>query len=104
MKEEIQKDGAPEALTRQLEQSHRIANQEGQLRRYEAQLKEKGLGGGERPCWVKPDGTIEYLYDVVLASNGIRMREIDTTAALKNARYCHCPPLTLRRHFPVANS
>jgi hypothetical protein len=34
-----------------------------------------GLGKGERPCWVKPDGSIEYLYDVVLGSDGIRMRE-----------------------------
>jgi hypothetical protein len=57
------------------EQSYRIANQEGQLQHYESRLREAGLGKGERPCWVKPDGTIEYLYDVVLASNGIRMRE-----------------------------
>jgi hypothetical protein len=57
-------------------QSFRIANQDGQLQRYEKQLADAGLGKGERPCWVKPDGTIEFLYDVVLASKGIRMREI----------------------------
>jgi len=34
-----------------------------------------GQGKGERPCWVKPDGAIDYLYDVVLTSGGIRMRE-----------------------------
>ena len=67
------KDGSlAETVARQ---SWRIANQEGQLEHLEDKLKEAGLGKGERPCWVKPDGTIEYLFDVVLASNGIRMRE-----------------------------
>lgn len=72
----IAEEGGSTALANQVEQqSFRMANQEGQLRRYEAQLQNAGLGTGERPCWVKPDGTIEYLYDVVLASDGIRMRE-----------------------------
>jgi hypothetical protein len=76
IRDQIEKEGGSEALAKQVEQqSYRIANQEGQLQRYESRLKEAGLGKGERPCWVKPDGTIEYLYDVVLASNGIRMRE-----------------------------
>jgi hypothetical protein len=56
-------------------QSYRIANQDGQLQRYEQLLSAAGIGKGERPCWVKPDGTIEYLYDVVLENSGIRMRE-----------------------------
>lgn len=56
-------------------QSFELANKEGQLKRYEQQLAVAGLGKGERPCWVRPDGTIEYLYDVVLTSNGIKMRE-----------------------------
>lgn len=74
--EEIKKEGGSEALVKQLEkQSFHLANQEGQLKRYESQLKEAGLGKGERPCWVTPEGTIEYLYDVVLATDGIRMRE-----------------------------
>lgn len=68
--------GDPESLIKQAEaQSFRIANQEGQLKRYEKQLQEAGQGKGERPCWVQPDGTIDYLYDVTLGSEGIRMRE-----------------------------
>ena len=78
IRDQIEKEGGSEALAKQVEQqSYRIANQEGQLQRYESRLKEAGLGKGERPCWVKPDGTIEYLYDVVLASNGIQMREYE---------------------------
>jgi hypothetical protein len=57
-------------------QSYRIANQEGQLARYESQLAASGQGKGERPCWVQPDGRIDYLYDVVLGSDGIRMSEL----------------------------
>lgn len=57
-------------------QSHRIANQEGQLKRYETMLEAEGQGKGERPCWVKADGKIDYLYEVVLGSDGIRMREL----------------------------
>jgi hypothetical protein len=57
------------------QQGFLIANQEGQLRHYEQKLARAGQGKGERPCWVQPDGTIDYLYDVVLTSVGIRMRE-----------------------------
>jgi hypothetical protein len=65
-----------DALVKQAEaQSFRIANQDGQLKRYERQLQDAGQGKGERPCWVEPDGSIDYLYDVVLGSQGIRMRE-----------------------------
>jgi hypothetical protein len=74
--EKAKKDGTPETLVKELEkQSFQIANQDGQLKRYESQLKDAGLGKGERPCWVKPDGTVEFLYDVVLTNRGIRMRE-----------------------------
>jgi hypothetical protein len=76
VQDELQKSPGFEGLAKEVEkQASRIANQEGQLKRYESQLKAAGLGKGERPCWVRPDGTIEYLYDVVLASRGIRMRE-----------------------------
>jgi hypothetical protein len=68
--------GAPELSRRLSAQSYRIANQDGQLKRYEQQLERAGQGKGERPCWVQPDGRIDYLYDVVLTSQGIRMREI----------------------------
>jgi len=76
IRDQIMKQTGAEALAKQVEQqSYQIANKEGQLQHYESVLNEAGLGKGERPCWVKPDGTIEYLYDVVLTSNGIRMRE-----------------------------
>jgi hypothetical protein len=76
IRDELLANKHPTDLVEQLEkQAFTIANQEGQLVRYESQLQEAGLGKGERPCWVKPDGTIEFLFDVVLTSNGIRMRE-----------------------------
>ncbi len=55
-----------------------LGNQEGQLRYLQAQLAAAGQGGkGERPCWIQPTGTIDFLYQVVLTSDGIRMREIN---------------------------
>lgn len=65
-----------EAIVRQIrDQSFRLANQEGQLRIAENRLVATGQGKGERPCWAQPNGTIDYLYDVVLTSTGIRLRE-----------------------------
>jgi hypothetical protein len=58
------------------QQSYRIANQEGQIKIFQNRLDRFGQGKGERPCWVQPNGTIDYLYDVVLTSQGIRMREV----------------------------
>jgi hypothetical protein len=53
------------------------ANKEGQLARYEQRLSSMGLGKGERPCWVQPDTKkIEFLFDVILQSDGLRMREV----------------------------
>lgn len=57
------------------QQGHRLANQEGQIKRLEDQLVAAGQGKDARPCWVQPNGKIDYLYDVVLTSRGIRMRE-----------------------------
>jgi hypothetical protein len=68
--------GVSDMVQKVTAQSHRIANQEGQLKHYESMLETSGQGKGERPCWVKPDGRIDYLYDVVLGSTGIRMREL----------------------------
>ena len=69
-----------ESMARSLEkQGYELLNKEGQLERYEKQLKELGRGSGERPCWVRPDGGIDYLYDVVLTSSGIRMKEYANT-------------------------
>jgi hypothetical protein len=76
VRDELAAKGYPKDLIDQLEkQGFKIANQQGQLARYEQQLRDAGLGKGERPCWVKPDGTIEFLFDVVLTTNGIRMQE-----------------------------
>jgi hypothetical protein len=76
IRDELIAKNYPKNLIDQIErQGFTIANQQGQLAHYEKQLLNAGLGKGERPCWVKPDGTIEFLFDVVLASNGIRMRE-----------------------------
>ena len=55
--------------------SYRVENQEGLLTRYENQLASLGQGSGGRPCWVQPNGDIDFLYDVVLRSGGISMRE-----------------------------
>jgi hypothetical protein len=74
--DQAKSEGCSDALTKQVEgQSFRIANQEGQLKHYETELAKAGLGKEERPCWVHPDGATEYLYDVVLGSSGIKMRE-----------------------------
>lgn len=65
-----------EETARQVEQqSYRIANQEGQLSALQKRLAALGGGKGERPCWAEANGSPDYLYDVVLASNGIKMRE-----------------------------
>jgi hypothetical protein len=72
---DVKSKGAKGVAQQLEEQGFKIGNQEGQLRHYEKRLAEVGQGKGERPCWVRPDGKIEYLYDVVLTSNGIRMRE-----------------------------
>lgn len=68
--------GSKELVDQLAEQASEIGNKEGQLARYEEKLKSIGLGKGERPCWVQPDGKIEFLYDVILQSDGLRIREI----------------------------
>src|SRR5262249_41646234 len=72
----VQKRSGTEGMVKEIERLAReLATKEGQLTRAEGLLKKFGQGAGERPCWVKPDGSIEFLYDVVLTSKGIRMRE-----------------------------
>ena len=56
------------------QQSRDLAIKEGQLKYAEQRLRAMGSGGGARPCWVEPDGSVVFLYDVVLTSRGIRMR------------------------------
>jgi hypothetical protein len=67
--------GANAVVQQTRDQSFRIANQEGQISNLQNKLVAAGQGKGERPCWAQPDGTIDYLYDVVLTSKGIKMRE-----------------------------
>lgn len=81
---------AQSALT---EMRRELEDKEGQLQRYEEQLQTAGLGKGERPCWVRPDGTIEYLYEVVLASGGIRMREVSNPERLEQRQSLPMPPI-----------
>jgi hypothetical protein len=75
IRDQIEKDHQTDLGKEVERQAFRIANQEGQLKHLQNKLEKAGFGKGERPCWVKPDGTIEFLFDVVLASDGIRMRE-----------------------------
>lgn len=51
-----------------------LATKDGQLRYLQDRLDAAGGGGGERPCWVEADGTVRFLFDVLLTSSGIRMR------------------------------
>jgi hypothetical protein len=84
IKQELRDSNHPEALLTTLEkQAFTLSNQEGQLKYYETKLQEAGAGKGERPCWVDPNGTIEFLFDVVLSSEGIRMREVSNPTRTK---------------------
>ena len=70
-------DGAKSLGEALKDQSEQLGTKEGQLKFYEAQFKRLGKGDGGRPCWVEADGSIDYLYEVVLRDDGIQMREID---------------------------
>jgi hypothetical protein len=57
------------------QQSRDLAIKEGQLQYAEQRLRAAlGQGAGARPCWVEADGSIVFLYDVILTSGGIRMK------------------------------
>ncbi len=72
-------------------QAFRIANQEGQLASLQRKLASSGRGSGERSCWAKADGSPDFLFDVVLASEGIRMR--DHANPSRSAERAQLPPL-----------
>jgi hypothetical protein len=79
-------------LVDQLEQmAMSNANLSGQLKRAEKQLEKYGTGKGERPCWVNSYGDIDYLYDVILQSDGIRMREIENPARVRERAMLELP-------------
>jgi hypothetical protein len=67
-------DSAAEVARETERQEFRLANQDGQIKFLQRQLAAAGQGKGERPCWAQRSGVIDYLYDVVLVSNGIKMR------------------------------
>jgi hypothetical protein len=89
---EAVREGQGEGLAQLTEQqSYRIANQEGQIRIIQGRLVRFGQGKGERPCWVQPTGTIDYLYDVVLTSKGIRMREVHNPSRAAERVHLYLP-------------
>jgi hypothetical protein len=51
------------------------ANHEGQVAALQRKLAAAGQGTGERSCWAQPNGHPDFIFDVVLSSNGIRMGE-----------------------------
>jgi hypothetical protein len=72
------------------QQSRDLAIKEGQLQYAEQRLRALGSGGaGARPCWVEPDGSIVFLYDVILTSAGIRMKLRDNV--LESPRLADLP-------------
>ena len=73
------KPGSADSLGRLVEeQSYAIGNLQGQIKALKAQLDSAGGKGGELPsCWADQGGHIDYVYEVVLNSNGIRMRQIE---------------------------
>lgn len=75
--EDIDAGRASEVAEELKELSYRVENQAGLLTRYENQLARLGQGIGGRPCWVQSNGDIDFLYDVVLRSDGISLRERD---------------------------
>lgn len=64
-----------ELLERVADSEARLSNQRGQLAALRDRLDRSGQGGVLPSCWTTPEGRIDYLLDVVLGSDGIRMRE-----------------------------
>jgi hypothetical protein len=83
-------------------QAFRIANQEGQLASLQRKLASTGRGAGERSCWAKPNGSPDFLFDVVLASEGIRMR--DHANPSREAERARLPLLSTRAAETMAEA
>jgi hypothetical protein len=47
---------------------------EGQLANAQKKLKSSGNGKEMPSCWAKPDGTVEYIYEVAVSNNGMIAR------------------------------
>jgi hypothetical protein len=83
------------------QQSRDLAIKEGQLQYAEQRLRAAlGQGAGARPCWVEPDGSIVFLYDVILTSAGIRMRLRDNV--LGSPRLADLPLPAVDRYFVMS--
>src|SRR5258705_8101264 len=66
------------------EQASAIANMQGQIVALQAKLDSAGVRGGALPsCWAQQGGKIDYVYDVILTSSGIRMRQYEYGKRLK---------------------
>lgn len=82
------------------QQSRDLAIKEGQLQYAEQRLRAAlGGGAGARPCWVEPDGSIVFLYDVILTNGGIRMRLRE--GALGSPRLADLPLPTVDRYLTL---
>lgn len=69
-------DQDPEKAAKALSaQADQIANMQGQVKQLQKQLQNAGAGRVLPSCWTAPDGHIEFLFDVVLTSIGIKVRE-----------------------------
>ena len=52
-------------------------NIKGQMANLKRKLDSVGKGTEMPSCWAKEDGTVEYIYDVALTSDGMKVRESD---------------------------
>lgn len=68
-------EGLEDLLERVADSEATVNNQRGQLTALRDQLERSGQGGVLPSCWTTPEGRIDYLLDVVLGSDGIRLRE-----------------------------
>jgi parvulin-like peptidyl-prolyl isomerase len=73
--QDAETSGAEAVLNTVEQQSFELGVKDGQLKYAQNRLAALGSGSGERPCWVEPDGTVRFLYDVLLTSQGIQLRE-----------------------------
>lgn len=69
------KEPVKDLLERLADSESMLRNQRGQIAALRDQLQRDGLGGVLPSCWTTPEGRIDYLFDIVLASEGIRVRE-----------------------------
>lgn len=94
---EVNEKGGAALVNSVEQQSFRIANQEGQIKRLENQVVAAGGRRGERACWADRFGKNEYLYDVVLTSRGIRMREYRYTHRARERALLPAPEVDPKR-------